>query len=81
MDGLIGKQDYLFVERYGEYNYENVAYSKGEEDYNIISNLTESVDILDSNNNGEIDEDDEMVANNKGTIKRVIQYIYIKSYA
>ena len=71
-EGLIGKQDYLFVERYGEYNYENVAYNEGEDDYNIISNITESVDILDNN---------EIVPNNKGTIKRVIQYIYIASYA
>lgn len=71
-DGFMGK-DYEFVERYGEYNYENVVNtSSGDEtqQYNILSNVTDSVDILE---NGEI------VTNNKGTTKRVIQYIYIAS--
>lgn len=72
--GLIGK-DYEFVERYGEYNYENVSNSAVENEnlvqyYNILSNVTESVDIYD---NGEV------IANNRGTTKRVIQYIYIAS--
>ena len=72
-DGLIGKNHkYQFVERYGEYNFENVSNTGVDEDntfnYNMISNVTESVDILDNN---------EIVANNKGTTKRVIQYIYI----
>ena len=72
--GLIGK-NYRFVERYGEYNYENISNSGVEDEnlvqyYNILSNVTESVDILE---NGEV------VTNNKGTTKRVIQYIYIAS--
>lgn len=71
--GLIGiGQDYKFVERYGEYNYENITNDQGANGYNVISNITESYDIL---TNGEI------VTNNKGTTKRVIQYIYINSYA
>lgn len=74
--GLIGK-DYKFVERFGEYNYNNVSTpvsetSPGTEedptDTNIISNITSSVDIL---------ENDEIVNKRNGTIKRVIQYIYI----
>ena len=71
--GLIGN-DYQFVERYGEYNYENVLNSSSEDEdnqtqqYNIISNITDSVDIL---------ENDEVVVNNKGTTKRVVQYILI----
>lgn len=67
--GLIGK-DYRFVERYGEYNYENVLNTsdEGENAHNILSNITESYDLLE---NGEI------VTNNSGTTKRVIQYIYI----
>ena len=74
--GLIGlSSDYQFIERYGEYNYENISTVDQDENlveyYNIISNVTSSVDILD---NGEV------VENNKGTTKRVIQYIYIKSY-
>lgn len=72
-NGLIGiGQDYKFVERYGEYNYENITNTQGTNGYNIISNITESYDELE---NGEI------VTNNKGTTKRVIQYIYINSYA
>ena len=72
-NGLIGiGQDYKFVERYGEYNYENITNDQGANGYNVISNITESYDIL---TNGEI------VTNNKGTTKRVIQYIYINSYA
>lgn len=69
--GLIGK-DYKFVERFGEYNYNNVSDTPGTEetptDTNIISNITSSVDIL---------ENDEIVNKRNGTIKRVIQYIYI----
>lgn len=72
-NGLIGiGQDYKFVERYGEYNYENITNDQGANGYNVISNITESYDELE---NGEI------VTNNKGTTKRVIQYIYINSYA
>ena len=72
-NGLIGiGQDYKFVERYGEYNYENITNTQGTNEYNVISNITESYDELE---NGEI------VTNNKGTTKRVIQYIYINSYA
>ena len=72
-NGLIGiGQDYKFVERYGEYNYENITNDQGANGYNVISNITESYDKLE---NGEI------VTNNKGTTKRVIQYIYINSYA
>ena len=72
-NGLIGiGQDYKFVERYGEYNYENITNAQGTNGYNVISNITESYDELE---NGEI------VTNNKGTTKRVIQYIYINSYA
>ena len=72
-NGLIGiGQDYKFVERYGEYNYENITNTQGTNGYNVISNITESYDELE---NGEI------VTNNKGTTKRVIQYIYINSYA
>ena len=76
-DGIIGK-DYEFVERYGEYNYNNVQNvneddeGNSESQLNILSNIVDAVDELD---NGEI------VANNKGTTKRVIQYIYIKSEA
>ena len=66
-NGLIG-QNYKFVERYGEYNYENITSTEGTNNYNIISNITESYDELE---NGEI------VVNNKGTTKRVIQYILI----
>lgn len=74
-NGFMGK-DYEFVERYGEYNYENVLNTASGNDgnstqqYNILSNITDSVDILE---NGEV------VTNNKGTTKRVIQYIYIAS--
>lgn len=72
-NGLIGAgQNYKFVERYGEYNYENITNTEGANGYNVISNITESYDELE---NGEI------VTNNKGTTKRVIQYIYINSYA
>ena len=72
-NGLIGVgQNYKFVERYGEYNYENITNAQGTNGYNVISNITESYDELE---NGEI------VTNNKGTTKRVIQYIYINSYA
>lgn len=72
-NGLIGiGQDYKFLERYGEYNYENITNDQGANGYNVISNITESYDELE---NGEI------VTNNKGTTKRVIQYIYINSYA
>ena len=72
-NGLIGiGQDYKFVERYGEYNYENITNTQGTNGYNVISNITESYDELE---NGEI------VTNNKGTTKRVIQYIYINIYA
>lgn len=72
-NGLIGiGQDYKFLERYGEYNYENITNDQVANGYNIISNITESYDELE---NGEI------VTNNKGTTKRVIQYIYINSYA
>lgn len=72
-NGLIGVgQNYKFVERYGEYNYENITNTQGTNGYNVISNITESYDELE---NGEI------VTNNKGTTKRVIQYIYINSYA
>lgn len=67
--GLIGKE-FKFVERYGEYNYENISNRQDSGEYDILSNVTSSVDILD---NGEI------VENNKGTTKRVIQYIYIAS--
>ena len=72
--GLIGK-DYEFVERYGEYNYENISNSALENEnlvqyYNILSNVTSSVDIYD---NGEA------IENNRGTTKRIIQYIYIAS--
>lgn len=67
--GIIG-QDYRFIERYGEYNYENTL--KHDENTNtttsITSNLTDSVVILDNN---------EIVVNRAGTTKRVIQYIYI----
>ena len=72
-DGLLGK-DYQFIERYGEYNFENVSNIASDDDgnlvqyYNILSNVTESVDILENN---------EIVVNNKGTTKRVIQYILI----
>lgn len=70
-DGLLGK-DYQFIERYGEYNFENVSNTASDDDgnfyYNISSNVTESVDILENN---------EIVVNNKGTTKRVIQYILI----
>ena len=72
-DGLLGK-DYQFIERYGEYNFENVSNIDSDDDgnlvqdYNILSNVTESVDILENN---------EIVVNNKGTTKRVIQYILI----
>ena len=70
-DGLLGK-DYQFIERYGEYNFENVSNIASDDDgnfyYNISSNVTESVDILENN---------EIVVNNKGTTKRVIQYILI----
>lgn len=65
LKGLVGK-DYEFVERYGEYNYNNVLSSDDEIDSGITSNLTSSVDILA---NGEI------VNKNSGTTKRVIQYI------
>ena len=70
--GLLGK-DYEFVERYGEYNYENISNSTEENEnlvqyYNILSNVTSSVDIYDN---------DEVIENNRGTTKRVIQYIYI----
>lgn len=72
-NGLIGiGQDYKFLERYGEYNYENITNDQGANGYNVISNITESYDELE---NGEI------VTSNKGTTKRVIQYIYINSYA
>ena len=71
-NGLVGVgQDYKFVERYGEYNYENVSNTDDTNGYNVISNITDSYDELE---NGEI------VVNNKGTTKRVIQYIFIKSY-
>ena len=72
-DGLLGK-DYQFIERYGEYNFENVSNIASDDDgnlvqyYKILSNVTESVDILENN---------EIVVNNKGTTKRVIQYILI----
>ena len=67
--GLIGiGQNYKFVERYGEYNYENITNTDDTNGYNVISNITESYDELE---NGEI------VVNNKGTTKRVIQYILI----
>lgn len=70
-NGLIGvEQDYKFVERYGEYNYENITNTDDTNGYNVISNITESYDELE---NGEI------VTNNKGTTKRVIQYILIMS--
>ena len=70
-NGLIGiGQDYKFVERYGEYNYENITNTDDTNGYNVISNITESYDELE---NGEI------VVNNKGTTKRVIQYILIIS--
>ena len=68
--GLIGK-DYRFIERNGEYNYNNVLSSSGDEDnldYDIDSSITGSVDILD---NGEI------VNKRNQTTKRVIQYILI----
>lgn len=74
--GLIGK-NYKFVERFGEYNYNNVSTPVDETapgtednptDTDIISNITSSVDIL---------ENDEVVNKRNGTIKRVIQYIYI----
>ena len=65
--GLVGK-DYKFVERYGEYNYNNVLSNNEDIDAGITSDLTSSVDILE---NGEI------VNKNTGTTKRVIQYIYI----
>ena len=69
-NGLIGAgQNYKFIERYGEYNYENITNTDDTNGYNVISNITESYDELD---NGEI------VVNNKGTTKRVIQYILIK---
>lgn len=68
-NGLIG-QNYKFVERYGEYSYENINNTSETNGYNVITNITESYDELD---NGEI------VVNNKGTTKRVIQYIYIKN--
>ena len=68
-NGLIGAgQKFKFVERYGEYNYENITNTDDTNGYNVISNITESFDELD---NGEI------VVNNKGTTKRVIQYILI----
>lgn len=70
-NGLIGAgQKFKFVERYGEYNYENITNTDDTNGYNVISNITESYDELE---NGEI------VTNNKGTTKRVIQYILIMS--
>lgn len=66
--GLVGKK-YQFVERYGEYNYNNVVTKDyTDEDTDIASNIVSSVDILE---NGEI------VNKKSGTTKRVIQYIYI----
>ena len=65
--GLVGK-NYQFVERYGEYNYNNVLTNADDENSGITSDVTGSVDILE---NGEI------VNKNNGTTKRVIQYIYI----
>ena len=69
-DGLIGKNHkYQFVERYGEYNFENVSNTGVDEDntfnYNMISNVTESVDILDNN---------EIVANNKEYLKQNLNF-------
>ena len=71
--GLLGK-NYKFVERYGEYNYENINNSaeNNEIAYNILSNVTSSVDIYEDSNGGQV-----AVENNRGTTKRVIQYIYI----
>lgn len=71
LKGLIGKK-HKFIERYGEYNYSNVVSTPNEDeedyDYNISTNITSSADILE---NGEV------VENNKGSTKRVIQYILI----
>lgn len=66
-NGLLGT-NYKFVERFGEYNYNNVMKNADDADSGIISNITGSVDILE---NGEI------VNKKNGTTKRVIQYIYI----
>lgn len=66
-NGLLGT-DYKFVERFGEYNYNNVLSDTDDADSGITSNITGSVDILE---NGEI------VNKKNGTTKRVIQYIYI----
>ena len=71
LKGLIGKK-YKFIERYGEYNYSNVVSTPNEDeedyDYDISTDITSSADVLE---NGEI------VENNKGSTKRVIQYILI----
>lgn len=66
-NGLLDS-NYQFVERFGEYNYNNVIINNNDEDSGIISNITGSVDVLE---NGEI------VNKKNGTTKRVIQYIYI----
>ena len=65
--GLIGK-DLKFIERYGEYNYNNVASNSGTPDYEIDSSVTGSVDVL---------ENDEIITKRNQTTKRVIQYILI----
>lgn len=71
LGGLIGKE-YKFIERYGEYNYNNVVSTPDEDngnyDYDISTDYSGSADVLE---NGEI------VENNKGNTKRVIQYILI----
>lgn len=67
INGLLGT-NYKFVERFGEYNYNNVLANTNDENSGLTSNITGSVDILE---NGEI------VNKKNGTTKRVIQYIYI----
>ncbi len=71
LKGLIGK-NYKFVERYGEYNYNNVLKDTSTDDnteIDIDSSITGSVDVLE---NGEI------INKRNQTTKRVIQYILIK---
>lgn len=68
INSLIGSND-KFLERYGEYNYNNVLQNDDEWNPDIDSSITGSVDVLE---NGEI------VSKRNQTTKRVIQYILIK---
>ena len=61
--GLIGK-DLKFIERYGEYNYNNVASNSGTPDYEIDSSVTGSVDVL---------ENDEIITKRNQTTNKLIK--------